>query len=89
MPAAGLKAQLGGEDALQLRLDWLCEDELKATVDDLIDDAAGRAGRDEGRDQDVGVTENAQSQLCAERISSTNASLSSGPIPRSSARSRP
>lgn len=88
-PTLLLKLQLAGEDALQLHHDWLCEDELQATVNGLFDDAAWRAGRDEGGDQDVGVAENAQGQLCAERISSTNASLSSGPMPSASARSRP
>jgi hypothetical protein len=67
----------------------LGQDELQAGVDHLLENPAGRAGGDERRDQDVGVADDTQDQLRPERISSTSVSVSSGPIPRVSARSRP
>lgn len=88
-PALRLEAQLPGEDSFQLDHRWLREDELQATVDRLLDYAARRSRRDERGDKDVGVAEDAQDQPRCERISSTSASLSSGPIPRASERSRP
>lgn len=88
-PALRLEAQLPGEDPLQLDHYRLRQDQLQASVDRLLDHPARRAGRDEGGDQDVGVAEDAQDQSRSERISSTSASESSGPIPRVSARSRP
>jgi hypothetical protein len=67
----------------------LGQDELQAGVDHLLENPAGRPGGDERRDQDIGVAGDAQDQLRPERISSTSASVSSGPTPRASARSRP
>jgi hypothetical protein len=88
-PAVSVETQLAGEDSLQLRHDRLGKHEFEAAVYRLFDDTARGTGRDEGGDEDVGVAEDAQVQPCAERISSTSVSLSSGPIPRASARSRP
>jgi hypothetical protein len=89
LPTLRLEAELAGEDPLQLHHHRRCQDELQASVDRLLENPAWRPGRDEGRDQDVGVAEDAQGQLRSERSSSTSASLSSGPIPRASARSLP
>ena len=89
LPALRLKAQLLGEGPLQLDHHWMGQDEFQASVDRLLEDPAGRSGGDERRHQDVGVTGDSQDQPRPERISSTTASLSSGPTPRTSARSRP
>ncbi len=88
-PALLLEAQLLGEDPLQLDHHWLGQDELKTSIDRLLEDAAGRSGGDERRHEDVGVAGDPQDQPRPERISSIKASLSSGPTPRASARSRP
>lgn len=89
LPALWLEAQLPGKDPLQLDHHRLGQDELQAGVDCLLEDPARRTGGDERRDQDVGVAGDSQDQLRPERVSSTRASLSSGPIPSASARSRP
>jgi len=88
-PALRLEAQLPGEDPLQLDHHRLGQDELQAGVDYLLENPAGWSGGNERRDQDVGVAGDSQDQLRPERISSTSVSVSSGPIPRASARSRP
>ena len=89
LPALRLETQLPGEDPLQLDHHRLGQDELQAGVDYLLEDPAWRSGGDERRDQDVGVAGDSQDQRRPERISSTSASVSSGPTPRASARSRP
>ncbi len=89
LPARRLEAQLFGENPLQLDHHRLGQDELQASVDGLLENPAWRSGGDERRHEDVGVAGDSQDQPRPERISSTRVSLSSGPIPRASARSRP
>lgn len=89
LPAVDLEAELPGQDPLQLDDHWAGQDQLDPAVDRLLEDPARRSGSDERRDEDVGVAGDPQDQRRPERDSSTTVSLSSGPIPRASARPRP
>lgn len=89
LPAPRLEADLPGQDPLQLDQHRAGQDQLDPAVDRLLEDPARRSGRDERRDEDVGVAGDAQDQRSPERDSSTNDSLSSGPMPTASARPRP
>lgn len=89
LPTVDLEAELPGQDPLQLDDDRTGQDQLDPAVDRLLEDPARRSGSDERRDEDVGVAGDPQDQWRPERDSSTTASLSSGPTPTASARSRP
>lgn len=89
LPAPRLEAELPGQDPLQLHQHWSGQHKRDPAVDRLLEDPARRPGRDERRDEDVGVAGDPQDQPRPERISSTRASLSSGPMPIDSARPRP
>jgi len=88
-PSLRVEVELLGENALQLNDHRIEEDQLEATVDRFLEKSARRSRCDEGGDQDVGVETGAQAQRRRDRSSSTTASVSSGPIPSFSARSRP
>ena len=88
-PSLRVEVELLGEDALQLDYHRVEEDQLEATVYRFLEEPARRSRCDEGGDQDVGVETCAQAQCRRNRSSSTKASVSSGPIPSFSARSRP
>ena len=89
LPSIGLEADLPGQDPLQLDQHRPRQDQFDPAVDRFLEDPARRPGRDERRDEDVGVASDPQDQRRPERDSSTTASLSSGPIPMASARPRP
>lgn len=89
LPALRLEADLLGQDPLQLDQHRSRNDQLDPPVDRLLEDPARRPGGDERRDEDIGVAGDPQDQRRPERISSTTASLSSGPMPTDSARPRP
>lgn len=89
LPAPRLEADLLRQDPLQLDQHRLGKYQLDPAVDRLLEDPARRPGGDERRDEDVGVAGDPQDQPRPERISSTTASLSSGPMPIDSARPRP
>lgn len=89
LPAVFLEAELHGQDPLKLNDHRTGQDQLDPAVDRLLEDPARRSGGDERRDEDIGVAGDPQDQWRPERDSSTNASLSSGPTPTASARSRP
>lgn len=88
-PSLRVEVELPGEDAPQLDDHRIEENQLERAVDRLLEEPARRARRDEGGNQDVGVETGAQAQRRRDRSSSTTASVSSGPIPSFSARSRP
>lgn len=88
-PPLRLEVELLGENAPQLDYHWVEEDQLEAAVDRFLEKSARRSRCDEGGDQDVGVETGAQAQRRRDRSSSTKTSVSSGPIPSFSARSRP
>lgn len=88
LPSVELEAELPGQDPLELDEHRTGQDQLDPAVDRLLEDPTRRPGGDERRDQDVGVAGDPQDQWRPERDSSTNASLSSGPTPTASARSR-
>jgi len=87
-PPLWFEVELLGEDALQFDYHRVEEDQLEATVDRLLEKPARRSRCDEGGDQDVGVETGPQAQRRRDRSSSTKTSVSSGPIPSFSARSR-
>ena len=89
LPTVGLEAELPGKDPLQLDQDRARKHQFDPAVDRLLEDPARWTRGDERRDEDVGVAGNPQDQRRPERDSSTTASLSSGPMPMASARSRP
>jgi hypothetical protein len=74
---------------LQLVENEVGQHELDAAIDRFLEQAARRAVSDQRRDEDVRIAENAECQPFSLRSSSTSASASSGPMPRSSARLRP
>jgi len=89
LPSVGLEADIPGQDPLQLDQYRSGQNQLDPAVDRLLEDPARRPRCDEGRDEDVGVAGDPQDQRRPERDSSTKASMSSGPTPIASARSRP
>lgn len=88
-PSIRFEANLPRQDPLQLDQHRSGEDQFDPAVDRLLEDPARRPGSDERRDEDVGVAGDAQDQRRPERDSSTNASLSAGPMPTASVRPRP
>ena len=83
------EAEFVHQDSLQLFEDVQGQHKLDPPVDCLFEQAARRPLCDEGRDEYVGIAGDAQVQRRSSRCSSTSASTSSGPIPRSSACRRP
>ena len=84
-----LESELVREHPLELCEYELGHEKLEPAVDRLLEQAARWSVCDQRRDENVGVTDDAKRQSCPPRISSTSASASSGPMPRSSARVRP
>ena len=80
------EVELLGQHPLQLVQDDLGQYQLDPAVDCLLEQTARRPVGDQRRHKDVRVAEDAERQPCLPRNSSTSASTSSGPIPRSSAR---
>ena len=98
----GSREQIGSEAAEQIDRfagAWCVEPELlreykfrkekvAPTVDRLLEQPVRRPVGDQRRDENVRVADDPILQALRPRTSSTHASPSSGPIPRSSARSR-
>src|SRR5439155_313262 len=83
-----VEPELLREHALQLRENKFRKEKVDPTVDRLLEQPVRRPVGDQRRDENVRVADDPNLQARPPRTSSTHASPSSGPIPRSSARSR-
>jgi hypothetical protein len=87
--AFGGEVSFRGEDPPKLDEHGLGQDQADTSGDRFLQKPARRAVGYEGRDEDVRVEDDPQAQDDSRRTSSTSASTSSGPMPRSSAHARP